>query len=246
MPTTDHSTASLIEHFALVRVINTRTRRDRRRETEREFASNGFPLNTSRVAFFDAVMPESADGFPNAGVRGCYLSHLGVLEATQSAGVANVLILEDDIAFARDIADSGGQAVARLDGLDWDIAYFGHAQGSWPGLLDWKPVREAMRFAHFYAVNGKTVPRLVAFLKTQLARPPGHPDGGPMHYDGALSTFMQQNPDIKAYYCSRNLGYQRPSKTDLHDPSIIDRNSFLRRFASTYRAAKRAYWKRVR
>jgi hypothetical protein len=238
--------ASLINSFDRVRIINMKTRADRRVETEQEFARHGFGMAPPRVGFFEAVTPTSAEGFPNAGVRGCFLSHLGILEGARADGQGNVLILEDDIAFTRDIKDAGREAVTQLAGLDWDIAYFGHAKESVPGPVSWQRVREPMLLAHFYAVNGQALAPLVDFLHTVLSRPPGHPDGGPMHYDGALSTFIKQNPEVKAYYCSRNLGYQRPSKTDLHRTSVIDRNPFLRPFASLYRAAKRAYLKRIR
>lgn len=185
----------------------------------------------------------TAAGFPNPAVRGCYLSHLAVLEEARRDDVGHVLVMEDDIAFVREMGVLGREALRQLDALDWDIAYFGHALGNQPVPPTWKPVRGPMRHAHFYAVHARALHRLIDFLQSVLERPAGHPDGGPMHYDGALSTFMAQNPDIRAVYFSRSLGYQRPSRTDLHTPSILDRSPLLRPWAGVYRALKRHYLK---
>jgi GNAT superfamily N-acetyltransferase len=240
------SKAGLVRYFDRIRVINLSSRGDRRAETEIEFTSMGQAIDGHRCAFFEAIVTETAAGFPGAAVRGCYLSHLAVLEEAWRDGVARVLVLEDDIAFVRDIGEQGKVAVRQLDGLDWDIAYFGHALDNLPGTPTWKRVSRPMRHAHCYAVHGRALKRLIDFLRTVLERPAGHPDGGPMHYDGALSTFLAQNPDIRAFHFSRNLGYQRPSRTDLHVQSIIDRNRLLRPWAGLYRALKRAYMKRTR
>jgi len=233
---------SLIPFFDQVRIINLASRTDRRRETETEFTGLGHAIDGNRTAFFDAIAPQTANGFPNAAVRGCFLSHLAVLEEAHSAGAAHVLVLEDDIAFVRDIEALGAEAVRQLDGLDWDIAYFGHAQGSRPGAPTWLPVTGPMQHAHFYAVSRKALSRMIEFLHIVHDRKPGHPAGGPMHYDGALTTFIEQNPDIQAVYISRNLGYQRPSRTDLHPVSLLDRHVLLAPVRFLYRTIKRTFW----
>lgn len=234
---------ALLDFFDRVRIINLPSRTDRRQETESEFAAQGFPSPSAQDLFFPAIAPIDAAGFPNRGVRGCYLSHLAILREARDAGANRVLVLEDDIAFSREIAKLGSQAVAMLADQAWDIAYFGHALPNSAEPAHWAAVNQPMLLAHCYAVNGKTLDKLVAFLETILMRPPGHPDGGPMHYDGALNTFIQQNPGIQAVYFSKNLGYQRPSRTDLHRQSIIDRNPILRHFSGLYRNLKRAYLK---
>lgn len=237
---------NIIDFFDRTQIINLASRADRRRETETEFAQLGFPIHTEKVGFFSAICPTAAEGFVNAGVRGCYLSHLKIIEDAQASGVNNVLIMEDDISFAKHILRDGAAAVESLRGLNWDIAYFGHALESAPGEVAWKAVTEPMLLAHFYAINGKAIPALARFLNQVLERPPGHPDGGPMHYDGALNTFRKQNPQIKAYYCSKNLGYQRPSKTNLHETSYFDKNPWFKPVIDLFRRLKRVYWKWVR
>lgn len=237
---------TLVDYFDRVRIINLRSRGDRRAETASEFASHGWRIDGGRQAFFDAIAPTAASGFPNRAVRGCYLSHLAILEEAQADAVGHVLVLEDDIAFVRRIDRLGVEAVGQLDALEWDLAYFGHALANAPGAPAWRPVSGPMRHAHFYAVHARALGRLCSFLRGILARPPGHPEGGPMHYDGALSTFISQNPDIRAIYFSRNLGYQRPSRTDLHPVSVLDRHALLAPVRTLYRAIKRAYWHATR
>ena len=238
--------APLGDAFGRLRIINLRRRADRRAETLAELTQLGESLEATRQAFFEAIEPSTAAGFPSAGVRGCYLSHLAVLEQALEDRVDTILVMEDDITFVRDARRQLAEATRGLAVFNWDIAYFGHAQGRLPGAPGWKRVPGPMRFAHCYAVNGRTLQRLVDFLHQILAREPGHPDGGPMHFDGALSTFLGRNPDIQAYYFSRNLAYQRPSRTDLHRPSLLDRTPVLRRAAAPLRWLKRRYLKLVR
>ena len=237
---------NMIDFFDRTRIINLASRGDRREETDAEFAKYGFPIHTEKVDYFPACCPPSAEGFPSAGVRGCFLSHMTVIEEAKRDGLNNVLVLEDDISFSKHILEYGAMATETLKDLDWDIAYFGHALESDPKATCWKAVDQPMLLAHFYAINGKTLGGLVQFLHQVLARPPGHPDGGPMHYDGALNTFMKQNPQIKAYYFSKNLGYQRPSMTNLHEVSFLDKHALFKPFASTLRQLKRIYLKIVR
>jgi glycosyl transferase family 25 len=220
------------------------TRDDRRSETEEEFARYKLPINTEKVSFFSGITPKEPLNFPNTGTRGCFMSHLTILDAAKRTG--KILILEDDIQFSNQITRYGEEAAKSLDDLDWGIAYLGHQLDSSDKEPHWEAVNKPMLLAHCYAVNGKVIDRLTHFLKNMLDKPSGHPQGGPMHYDGALNTFLAQNTDIKAYYYSKNLGYQRPSKTDIHQSSIIDRNPLLKLFSKMYRTIKRAYLRLTR
>lgn len=92
---------NIIEHFDIVRIINVASRKDRHDETVSEFRRHGFKINTDNIGFFEAIIPEDKGGFPNPGVRGCFLSHLGVLEEADRASAKNVLVLEDDIEFSK-------------------------------------------------------------------------------------------------------------------------------------------------
>lgn len=237
---------NLIESFDQVRIINMVSRKDRRNETVSEFMRYGFQLNTDKVKFFDAITPNEAQGFPNLGVRGCFLSHLKILEEAKQSKSENILILEDDIQFSKHILEYGSIAIESLKDLDWDIAFLGHVFETLPDELTWKKVNQAIRLGHFYAVNGKTLERLTQCLNSILERPPGHPDGGPMHYDGALNTFVKQENDIQAYFFSKNLGYQRPSRTNIHKHSIFDKNFMLKHMTIVARKIKTKFLRFIR
>ena len=234
---------NIMEFFDRVQIINLHSRKDRRQETELEFKRYGFPINTEKVGFFDAICPTSPEGFSHSGVRGCFLSHRKIVEEAENHGLKNILILEDDICFSKYILEYGAVAIEGLKKIDWDIAYFGHNCGNKSSEIAWREVEfnEPMLLAHFYAINGKTLPDFSQFLKRILERPPGHPDGGPMHYDGAINTFRKHNPNIKAYYFSHNLGYQRPSRTDLHEGFFLDRYHVLNPVMSFFRRTKSYY-----
>ena len=79
------------------------------------------------------------------------------------------------------------------------------------------------------------LPRLVDFLETVLRRPPGHPDGGPMHVDGAYCTFRNQNPEVITLVAHPNLGWQRRSRGDI-TPRWFDRVPVLRTLIDLARA----------
>ena len=82
-----------------VYVINQR-REDRRREMQQELIGVGW-----NATFFPAVEPASSAGFASIGARGCFLSHLSVLKAARGAAVEWLVILEDDVNFAKGFAE---------------------------------------------------------------------------------------------------------------------------------------------
>ncbi|WP_060513497.1 glycosyltransferase family 25 protein [Pseudomonas sp. NBRC 111124] len=237
---------NVIDYFDRTRIINIPSRTDRRLETEAEFARNGFQIDEQKIGFFPAVTPAAQEGFPSAGVRGCFMSHMQILEEAMHLNVKNILIMEDDIQFSRRIGPFGKKAIEALQGLDWDIAYLGHSCEGDSGTPRWALVDRPIHLAHFYAVNGKSVGKLRDFLAQILQRPPGHPDGGPMHYDAALNTLIHTDKNIQAYYFTWNLGYQRPSRTDLHALSIFDRVAMLRPVMALYRRLKAEKLRRTR
>ena len=232
---------NIMDFFDRVQIINLHSRKDRRQETELEFSRYGFPINTDKVSFFNAICPTSPEGFSHVGVRGCFLSHMKIIEEAKKHRLNNILILEDDICFSKHILEYGMVAIESLEKMDWDIAYFGHGMGNQSSQLTWKEVNQPMLLAHFYAINGKTLENFYKFLTKILERPPGHPDGGPMHYDGAINVFRQHNPEIKAYYLSHNLGYQRPSRTDLHTGFFLDKYHGFNSVMLLLRQIKRDY-----
>jgi glycosyl transferase, family 25 len=220
-------------------VINLPYRTDRRCDTERELAKVGW-----EAEFFPAIRPSEAGGFPSIGARGAFLSHLAVLRLARDQGARRLVILEDDINFAPGLTDQWAQLAGFLESLDWSIFYAGHFLAGLGGLQKLPPEQVVMG-GHFMVVNGPAIRRLVDGLETILSRPAGHPDGGPMHVDGAYSTLRRQDPHLITYAHFPALGYQRPSRTDIGEQKWFDRIGLLahavrfigkaRRFANSAR-----------
>ena len=234
---------NLLQQFDQVAIINLPERGDRRRETIREFMRAGWSVDQENVMFFPAIRPASPEGFPSSGVRGCFLSHMHAIRQASRDGAGSILIMEDDIAFRKDADRIGLEAIEELGDKSWDIIYFGHAleAGSIPADRKMEKISEPLLLAHFYALNGRCFDRFTGFLDELLLRPAGHPDGGPMHYDGAISTFRMQNPDVDTYVVNPSIGYQRSSRTDLHPLGIRDTSPLLSPFTKGIRQAKNAF-----
>jgi hypothetical protein len=203
----------LDQYFGAIFVVNLAHRKDRRREMEAELARAGI-----QATFFEAIEPKELGDWPSLGARGCFLSHYSILKRAQEAGLRSVLVLEDDVDFAADIAAKGPELVNQIAGQPWDFLYPGHvetieaAEGSGLQLVEW---HAGLLTTHFYAVNGTALPRVVDFLEQVNSRPNGHPLGGPQHVDGAYSTFRAQNPDVRTLIAWPVLGFQRSSRSDV-------------------------------
>lgn len=200
-------------------VVNLKSRTDRKRGMDRMLKRLGLSANGGWVEYFPAVKVDSAGGFPNAGARGCFLSHLEIHKTAMAEGLANVVVLEDDLEIAPAFLERSAALVKALEQhKDWGFAYFGHVLDDDPGHDSASPLRVEtgpIQTTHFYAVNGPVLPRVIGYLEEVLKRPPGHPDGGPMHVDGALNMFRAQNPDVLTLAAQPNLGYQRSSRSDI-------------------------------
>ena len=216
----------LHDYFAGCSIINLPERTDRRREKERELARADIPAELAE--FYPAIRPDSAGDFPSLGARGCFHSHLGVLRQARDRGWSNVLIMEDDLAIDPRLSTEAPRIVSELQTTDWDMAYLGHVLRDQPNESRiFRSFTGPIATAHFFAVHSRCLSKLVLFLETVLSRPAGHADGGPMHVDGAYSTFRLQNPDLKTLVASPSLGSQRSSRSDI-TPGWKDRIPVLR------------------
>ena len=230
---------TVIDYFDRTSIINLPERADRRVETRNEFDRAGWQFENKKVDFFSAIRPESAAGFPGSGVRGCFLSHMNALKKAKHDNLANILIMEDDIAFVSDINTIAAEALEELKHVTWGLLYLGHEYKSdFSSDNRLELITEPLRLKHFYAVNGIIFDRFIEFLEQVLERPPGHPDGGPMYYDGALTTFRMQNRDINTFVVVPSLGYQRSSRSDLHQTYILDQMTLLAPFTEGFRSMK--------
>jgi hypothetical protein len=206
------------QYFSMTRIINLPERQDRRRAVVKELETIGMHAGTDNVDFFDAIRPVEAAGFPNPGVRGCFLSHMEVLKEAHARGMESVLVIEDDLSVAPELPTMFAELAEILDDEPWGIVYFGYTSPKGIRVTsDKKLIRseESVGCAHFYAVHQRVLPQLLSFLELVIARKPGHPDGGPMHFDGALATFRSQNPEVITLLAHPCLGFQRSSRSDI-------------------------------
>ena len=219
--------------------INLPSRGDRRRLLIQEMMAAGLPLTPNKIEIFPGIRPDTAAGFPGIGVHGCFLSHLAILKQARAEGLANVLIMEDDLSIDERFVAEQELLVKQLQQTRWDFVYFGHIEAltATSPEVSLQPYSERVLMTHFYAVNASIFDRLIAFLEASQHRPAGHPDGGPMYIDGAYSFFREHNPDVVTLLAVPSLGWQRSSRSDL-TPGWIDRTPILTQFADLVRAGK--------
>jgi hypothetical protein len=205
-----------------------------------QLARVGLAFTSPNVSLFSAVRPQESAGFESIGARGCFMSHLQILR--EAVGLRSVLILEDDLDFVPRVNHLLGPAEAALP-PDWGIFYGGCVvdvqQTSGP-LMEIEPSMK-IGTTHFVAFSGDVIGRVVTYLEAILERPQGHIDGGPMHVDGAYSRFRADHPDVRTFVAMPELGYQRPSRTDIHELKWFDRAPLVRSAVESVRRVRAMY-----
>jgi glycosyl transferase family 25 len=225
----------LADMFDTITIVNAAHRTDRRQQMRGALRRVGWDPDGPKVTWFPAVDPKTAVGFSTPGTRGCFLSHLAVLNIARNAGHQRVLVLEDDCDFAPDFSDRQAEVAGWLESIPWGIAYLGHGESisGPPGLVPWSPDVPVL-LAHCYAVAGNALSRLPGYLEAITLRPPGSPEGGPMAFDGGLSWFRRHNPDVQTVLAAPSLASQRSSRSDL-SPRWFDHVPVLRDAAENVR-----------
>jgi glycosyl transferase family 25 len=218
----------IVNCFDCSYVINLADRPDRREQVTREFRGVGIDIGRGKVQFLDAIKPTERGEFPDIGSRGCFISHKTVLEIAAKEQVKNVLIFEDDVSFRWISAAFECELVARLSQAEWDLMFFGYLSPSEDGLrgplVRW---RGDILGAHFYAVNGSFVVKVLNYMNECERRPRNHPDGGPMPVDGIYNHIRYIDPQISLFLSVPNLAYQRPSRSDISGGRALDRLDWL-------------------
>jgi glycosyl transferase, family 25 len=229
----------LADLFDSIMIINAAHRTDRREELRSVLHRVGWDPDGPKMTWFPAIDPKTAVGFSSPGSRGCFLSHIAVLNIARSAGHKRVLVLEDDCDFDSDFRDRQVEIASKLEATPWGIAYLGHVESisGPPRLVPWSPDQN-IRLTHCYAVAGNVLSRLPAYLEAITLRPAGSPEGGPMSIDAGFSWFRRQNPDVQTVLAAPSLAYQRSSRSDL-SPQWFDRVLVLRDAVETMRAWRR-------
>lgn len=210
----------LAEHGPLF-LINLPERRDHRAEFGDQLASAGLSYNDTSIRVFSAVRPNELAGFPTTGTRGCLLSHKAILGQTVSNHIGSVIICEDDLDFAPDFLCRLPAVLNVLGHETWDIFYasytseqIGDVVSAEAKIFRLPPTRPVGWNAFLYP-PGQAIADLHDYLSATLSRSAGHPDGGPMHYVGALKHFRFERPDLIALATLPTLGTQRPSRTGI-------------------------------
>lgn len=197
-------------------IINLPERSDRRRQMDKQLRKLGLSLQSDKVELFAAIKPDAVLDWPSLGARGCFMSHYQIIRLAQERNYKTVLILEDDCDFVDDFMRHWQSLGSQLSQRDWGMAYPGHILklDATPSA-HWQERQASIGLTHCYLLNHLAVPSLLEFLDDVLARPAGHPLGGPQHYDGALNTFYFQYPEIRVMVANPSLAFQRRSKSDV-------------------------------
>jgi hypothetical protein len=219
---------NLTEYFQRIYVINLPQRRDRRREMARQLRMIGTGFSSTGVRLFEAVRPSSPEDFPSIGARGAFLSHLKILQEASAQQLQKILIFEDDLDFIHDFSSKIGAVVEELKSEDWSMFYGGYVLPDSSQPQSGRAVTLAdpslrIQTAHFVAFRGPAIAEAVSYLEALLTRPGGDPRGGPMHVDGAYSWFRQAHPEHLTLLATPQLGFQRSSRSDIHDLRWFDR-----------------------
>ncbi|SEO31304.1 Glycosyltransferase family 25 (LPS biosynthesis protein) [Paracoccus alcaliphilus] len=115
------------------------------------------------------MRPTDAGPFSSIGARGCFLSHLAILQQALDGGAETVLICEDDLNCTRDFTERAPTTLAALAREDWAI-FYGFSTpdmagvtplGSGLGLLD---PGQGLVCAHFIAFRRPAIEMLVPFF----------------------------------------------------------------------------------
>ncbi len=225
------------DYFGRTYVVNLPERKDRLKAITRDLNALAMGFSHPKVELFCATRCHQPEGFPSAAVRGCFLSHLQILRNARAHGLPSVLIMEDDLAISQLFASSGVRLIQQADQHPWGFLYFGHQEALLAKIPEWRPYSGPLATTHFYAVSARIFDGLIAYLEAVQSRMPGDPSGGPMHYDGALSMFRQSHPDVLTLVAQPSMGWQRPSRSDIHG-NWYDRLPVVRETAQFARGAR--------
>ena len=230
----------LINQFERVYIVNLPERSDRRREIEADLGRFGLRVDGDKIRFWKAIRPDGAGLFPSTGTRGCFLSHLSILNHAIDDGLETILVMEDDLAIDERFVQSQPEMCRTLQEGSWDFAYLGHVEAMHGdgGKPTWQSGRQPLATTHFYALNRRVMRALRDHLQACLEREPGHPLGSPMHVDGAYSLFRMQHPQAQTLIATPSLGAQRSSRSDIFPNKWYDRTPVLVHLAGWMRAVK--------
>ncbi len=194
-----------------------------------------------QAEFFKAVLPPDAGDFPSIGARGCFLSHLEVLKMARACGAGRLILMEDDLNFSGEFWPGWQRIEAFLADADCRIFYPAHTMPEQSGGIRRLDPQEHFACTHFMVFDRAGIEICINGLEEILSRPARHPDGGPMHVDGAYATLRRQSPELITFAHFPSLGYQRASRSDIAGDHWIDRYPTAAKLARSAKRVKAHY-----
>lgn len=239
----------LCAFFGRIEIIHLRSRTDRFAALASELRRLGIDIEGEKVNIPDAPMPSDPNGFPSRGVYGNFLSHLDILSRALQEDLESVLVLEDDAIFRSSLAKPEFQSalVEQLQSDEWSLCFPGHPladelRGYPRGLV---ACDIPFKWAHCYAVHRRGLPQLVDYMQKVIERSAGHPEGGKMYIDGALSMFRRLHPEVKTLVANPALSIQGGSPSSLALRSWYDKRAGWSQAAMWARALRDEAWRRT-
>lgn len=188
----------LTQQFDRVFVINLDCRPDR---------WTGFQERASRAGFTGYERYRAIEGDKclhpawwraGNGAWGCLMTHLRIAQDAALDGLKSYLVFEDDVVFTDDFVDRVKQAMAELQGTEWDQLYLGgqylyrETTPPWPfrnGIVRAVNINRT----HAYAVNARFVQK---FQQHIIHAPDYIRAKSDMHIDHQLGVLHERKQDI--------------------------------------------------
>ncbi len=204
----------LFAGFGSRRLISMKIRVERRQRIDHSLARYGLSLEKLEVEVFDGLVFDEPNGFPSKGVRGCFTSHMTLMQECAASG-KSMLVLEDDIDFDFGRIAAFRKIVPDLQADDWDLVYLGYVMPETRGPLRLERYSGGTIGGHFYGVKPDFARAVADYMLSCTTRPPGDPIGGPMYRDASFSMFRGRNPEWVTKLAMPSLGGQSSSRSDL-------------------------------
>lgn len=213
----DEGRAALVDIFAGFgsrRLISMKARVERRRRIEANLAPYGLSLEKLGVEIFDGLSFDEAAGFPSKGVRGCFTSHMTLMQQCAASG-QSMLVMEDDIDFDLHRIAAFRREVPDLQAASWDLVYLGYVVPETSGPMRLETYRGGTIGGHFYGVTSAFARDVADYMLSCTTRPPGDPIGGPMYRDAAFTLYRERHPERITKLAMPALAGQFSSRSDL-------------------------------
>lgn len=181
---------------------------------------------------------ESPGVFDNVGIRSCLHSHLKAAQWAQSEALEHVVILEDDIYFAKLWPNFGSELLTKAIGVDADLVtlgyhdFFGEAPklGSTPDLVEFSG---RVHGGHCYVLKSAFYSRWIDYLELIASGVSTEQHKGPMGPDGAMNSVVAALPGVRRLIATTSVVDVRPNVSDI-TPHPIHRNPVVSALIQRY------------